>query len=114
MTADIFRETAHVGIWSASCQAAKIALLDAIRGGTSNRVSEILDLMGEKEAAEALATFDLQVLSSLTVQANFSDLSQRESLIMHACLSGDVDVFDTVLRAMEARLTNEQVDGYNM
>lgn len=72
--------------------------------------------MDDNEAAKALSTFDFQTLEGQVVKASFTareetDLSRRNSLVTHACLRGDVDVFDAVLRAMEERRTNEEVDG---
>lgn len=100
--------------------AGNLVLLDAVYRGASKRVSEIISVMEESEADETLTTFDMHAPHDHAVKANLTvdkytgvstHSSPRSSLVVHACLSGNVDVFDTVLKAMEGRLTKEQVDG---
>lgn len=89
-------------------------LLEAIHDGAAKTVSEILGNMEQRKVAEVLTTCDFQTLNRDVADASCTttkggNRSPRKSLIVHACLAGNVDVFDTILRAMEAKLTDERV-----
>ena len=83
----------------------------AVQSGDAKAVDDLMERLNDTLAVDELTTTYKGVLCNPS-EADENDLFEGTSPILHAARSGNMAVFDSAMKAMQAKLSREQVTSH--